>query len=476
MSRRREPLAVATAAAAFAAGYAVLAVLRHRSFGTGRFDLGNMTQAVWSTAHGRPLEATTLAGEQFVRLGTHFDPLLALVAPMWLVWPDPELLLVLQAVGLALGALPVFLLARKHLRSERAAVLVAVAYLLSPVLGWTALADFHAVALATPLLLGAWWFLDEERLVPFALCAVLTVATKEHVGLVVAGMGIWHAISRRRRVPGFPIAAAGVAISVLAAAVVIPYYSPSGSSDFYGRYEGIGGSPGEIARTALTDPLRMAREAGEGRDGAYLLRLAAPVAGLCLLAPTALIPAVPELALNLLSDTRTQTSIRHHYSAATLVALVVAAILGAARLARRGVPPAALRGVAVGAALVASYLLGPLPVWRALPGGEGLPAATFRVTAHDRYADGAVRLIPDDAVVSASNSLGAHLSERRRIYSFPRLLDATWVAVDESSPGYLDRFAPRDYARAIARLRRDPRWRLVLERDGVLVFRRRGPR
>ena len=28
-----------------------LAVLRHRSFETGRFDLGNMTQAVWSTAN-----------------------------------------------------------------------------------------------------------------------------------------------------------------------------------------------------------------------------------------------------------------------------------------------------------------------------------------------------------------------------------------------------------------------------------------
>ena len=125
------------------------------------------------------------------------------------------------------------------------------------------------------------------------------------------------------------------------------------------------------------------------------------------------------------------------------------------------------------AAIASAYVLGPLPPFRSLPGGDGLAWRTFDVTAHDRAAEAALEVIPDDAVVSASNSLGGHLSDRRRILSFPRLLDATWVAVDRTSPGYLDRIAPRPYARAIARLRADRRWTLVLERDGVLVFRRR---
>jgi hypothetical protein len=129
--------------------------------------------------------------------------------------------------------------------------------------------------------------------------------------------------------------------------------------------------------------------------------------------------------------------------------------------------------VVAAAALVSAYALGPLPIWRALPGGEGLPGETFRVTDHDREASRALRLIPPDAVVSASNSLGAHLSERRRVLSFPRLLAARWVAIDQTSPGYLDRIAPRPYARAIQRLRHDGRWELVHAGDGVLVFRRR---
>ena len=52
---------VYAAMAAYAAGFAALSILRHRALQTGRFDLGNMVQAVWSTAHGHPLAVTGCA-------------------------------------------------------------------------------------------------------------------------------------------------------------------------------------------------------------------------------------------------------------------------------------------------------------------------------------------------------------------------------------------------------------------------------
>ncbi len=78
-----------------------------------------MVQAVWSTAHGDVLSVTDSRGSRSpgsARTSTRSSRF----APLWWVWPDPELLLVVQAVAIALGALPVFLLARKHLGSERA--------------------------------------------------------------------------------------------------------------------------------------------------------------------------------------------------------------------------------------------------------------------------------------------------------------------------------------------------------------------
>jgi uncharacterized membrane protein len=461
------------ATAAFALGFAALAVLRDRAFATGRFDLGNMTQAVWSTRHGRFLEVTDLSGRQISRLGAHFDPILAVFAPFWVVWPDPSLLLVVQAAAVALGAPAVFLLARRRLDSERAGLAFALAYLLYPPVQWLVVTEFHPVALATPLLLWAFWFLEDDRLVAFAVVAGAACLTKEHVGLVVASLGLWHWLSHHRRREGVVIACVGTLVAILAIAVVVPHYAPGGGSPFASRYDAVGGSPAGIARTAVTHPGRVARAAAERRDGRYVSQLAWPLALLPLLSPASL-TAVPELAANVLSETRTQTSIHFHYTAGAIPGLVVGAILGAAWLVRRRaglLPWLSLGVVAVG--VVANIRLAPIPLWQHVPGGESLGADEWRLSAHDRVLARAVEVIPDRAAVSATNALGGHLSERRRILSFPRTAGAGWIAADRRQASYLDRIsAPVPFAAALRRIRADPRWRLVFSEDGVVVLRR----
>ncbi|HET7044843.1 MAG TPA: DUF2079 domain-containing protein [Gaiellaceae bacterium] len=465
-----------TAVGAYAAGFSALSLLRHRSFETGRFDLGNMTQAVYTTAHGHFLEVTSLHGEQISRLAAHVDPILALFAPLWWVWPSPDMLLTVQAIAIGLGALPVYRLALRHLGAERPALGLALAYLLYPPVQWLALNEFHPVALATPLLLWGIALLDEERPLAFCGVALLAIATKEEVGLVVAAIGLWYALARRRRAWGIGICVAGAAASAVAIGLVIPHFNAGASSAFYGRYSEVGGSAGGILKTAFTDPLHVLSVAFDGRGIGYLLDLLLPLALLPLAAPLLALTALPELAINLLSSTPTQTSIHFHYTAPILAPFVAAAVLGAGRIARerRGVAGLLASGAVV-ACLAGNWLLGPIPLWRHVPGGETLQARAAEVSAHDRIAAEAVALVQDGAVVSASNSLGAHLSARLRILSFPYVQDATWVAVDERSPGYADRIAPLPYATRIAALRRNPAWRLVFERDGVLLFRRVSP-
>jgi len=108
MNHRLQPVShsvskalVWTAMTAYAAGFASLSVLRHRAYTTGRYDLGNMVQAVWNTAHGHFLQMTSGDGVQISRLAAHFDPILAAFAPLWWIWPSAEMLLVVQAVVVA---------------------------------------------------------------------------------------------------------------------------------------------------------------------------------------------------------------------------------------------------------------------------------------------------------------------------------------------------------------------------------------
>jgi uncharacterized membrane protein len=424
--------AVGLLAAAFAGLFGTLSILRHRTFESGRFDLGNMTQAVWSTANGDVLAVTDVNGEQINRLGSHFDPILAALAPLWWIWPSPELLLVLQAVAVAAGAIPLYLLARRHLAEWPAAAL-AGAYLLLPPVQWLTVSDFHPVALATPALLAAWYFLDAGRLWPFALFAAAAMTTKEHVGLAVAGLGVWYALERRGRRTGVVIAVVAGAAALAAAFVVIPAFAPAGGV-FENRYE---------------------NPSLDGRDLGYVLRLLLPLALLPLAAAGALVAAVPELLLNVLSSTRTQTSLQTHYAATTAPALLVAAVFAVRRL---GSWAAVL---ALGAALAGVVALGPVG------------RVETEADAHDAVLRRAVALVPDGAAVSATNALGAHLSARERILSFPVLARADWVAIDSTRLTFMDSLRPDRSRGPLADLRRDSSWQIVFEEDGVLVARKR---
>ncbi len=443
--------------AVYAVGFGALAVQEHRAFETGRFDLGNMVQAVWSTAHGRPLEVTELDGEQINRLGAHVDPILAGFAPLWWLWPSPTMLLVVQAAAIALGALPVFWLARKHLGSERLGSLFALAYLAYAPVQWLALDEFHPVALACPLLLFAVWYLDERRLAAALPFLALAALTKEEIPLVIAGLGVWYALARGQRRAGAAIAVAGTALAAFFLAVVIPHFREGDPPAFYERYDAVGGSPGGIVKTAFTDPLVLVQAVTEARDLEYLLQLSLPLAALFLAAPLMLLPALPELAANLLSEVPTQTSIEFHYTAPIAPFLVAGAILGVAR-APRLVP------VVLIASLVGAVVLGPL--WA----GELRPD---RISEHDRIAARAVDLIPSGAPASSTNGLGAHLSARRRIFSFPVIRESEWVAVDLRRASYLDRrSAPSTTAVPLGRLLASGAWETVLAEDGIFVLRR----
>ena len=126
---RRYFIYVVIAMVVAAAILSLLAIQRYRDYYGGRFDLGNMTQAVYNTAHGHFLRTTAVDGKQISRLGAHVDPILAVFAIPWFVWPSPMMLLVGQAIIVALAAWPAYRLGLRILGDARAAFFCAVALL-----------------------------------------------------------------------------------------------------------------------------------------------------------------------------------------------------------------------------------------------------------------------------------------------------------------------------------------------------------
>ena len=447
----------------------------YSGFRLGRFDLGNMTQAVWSTAHGRPLDTTFLSGEQAARLGSHVDPILVLLAPLWVVSPTPLMLAAVQIAVVALGALPVYWLGRRHLGSERPAAFLALAYLAYPWLTWNAVDAMHPVTLAVPLFLFCVYFLDADRFWAAAPFALLALTTGELMGVTVAALGLWYGLARRRRGQGLALVGIGVGWTLFAIYVVVPAFA-SGSSPFFGYYASVGGSPAGVVKTLFTDPGAITSTLFTWNLLQLVVGLGAPLAGLFVLSPALTAVALPQLLASGLSDSPVMTEPRHHYTAAIVPFLVAATVLGVARLtvARRAF--AATLVLAACAAL--SLVLGAWPF--ALQENHFWYGAKVPPARLDALRS-AVALVPADAAVSSTNKAGAHLSARRYVYSVPVVGRADWVVLDTADPfvsvpgSPVLEPRPAVLAAFRRRLEHDARWHRVFDRAGVLVFRRSTP-
>jgi uncharacterized membrane protein len=454
---------VYSASGLFTLLFAAAAVVEFRAFQGQRLDLGDMTQAVWATAHGHFLRVTATNGHEIVRLGVHADPFLALLAPLWWIWPSPLMLLVVQAVAVGSGALPVYWLARKRLGNERAALGFAAAYLVYPATQFNALTDSgpHAVSAAVPLVLFAIWFLDNDRLVPFAVTALLAASTKEQIPLAVGCLGIWYAVSRGRRLAGAAIFVLGLVGTLVDFFIVIPHFAQAGPGPFLQRYAAVGGTPGGIMHTVVTHPETIAAAAISWHKAHFLLVLLLPFCGLWLLEPLVLLGAVPSIAIDLLSSKFDQTTLGYQYTAGIVPFVVAAAVLGAAR-AR----PAPTRLAAYAVLLTGVFAVGHTPLRAA---ADDLPAARSSSTLHEAKAH-ALSLIPAGVPVSATNQFGGYLSNRRFIYVFPLLGRARWAIVDRNDPSYSPLHSD---LLMLARLKASPDWRVVYTAHGVSVLERR---
>lgn len=478
---------VALAVLIYIVYFSLLVTTKQDAFKTNGEDLGIMDQALWSVLHGslfhqticNVLSDTNCAGPQGIsRFAIHFEPVLFPLSVVYLLWPDPKALLLVQVLVVASGAFPAFWLARLRLRQNWAAVPFALLYLLNPAQQYAVNFDFHAVTLVIALLLFALYFLFTRQTLWLWVFVVLCLACKEEIAGIIFLLGLWSLLLQRRWRVGLAMMTLSVGWT-LVALLVMHIASPSGHSLLASRYSSLGTSPMQAVLTLLTHPVALLRQhVLEPTHLRYLRTLLAPLGYLPLLAPWVLVLATPTLALNLLSSVPSMYSGDFQYNAEIIPLLLFASIEAtvlivwlfrwllvkmSSWLARRepvsvtrgspqrvfGRTPVALSLVqCVVLTLIVCFLLlrainstTQYNVYSAMPYAHGFIWPT--VTPHNRLASHFLAKIPADASVSTQTALVPHLSHRQSIYLFPYAVGhAEYILLD--TKGYTYPFA--DYS------------------------------
>lgn len=462
------------------------------------FDLGIHDQACWLVFHG---QNPFLSSRGLQVQADHFSPMAYLLAPLYFIWDDPRMLLLVQTLVLGSGAIPVYLLARQRLRSLGLALLLAILYLCQPCLMFANFFDFHFTTLLSTPLLWACYGLEVNDRRAYSASLVTGLMCSETAAMSMLGLVLLAFWRRGWKWALFTllIALGGLTFSLK----WVTWHNNGVATQYTNLYSHWGKNGKQVALHVLTHPLDTAWELNTTDNREYLLQVFGPAAFTPLLAPLELMPAAPVLAGNLLSWRESQHTIRYHYLVGILPFLMYAACAGSARLERKY--GARRVGWLLVIACVVGILVGPLHP------EEWPPSMAARGQALREIQS----FLPSGASLAVENTLGGVLSHRASAYLFPNpiqtaawgsrrqaLVDQSCLGLDPMMPGAWRRslsrqpvdyivadpgalggfpYLPPDRAYFLAETCASPDYGLVYAHNGVVVFskqshRRRPPK
>ncbi|MBX3190760.1 MAG: DUF2079 domain-containing protein [Labilithrix sp.] len=420
------------------------------------------TGVPWSSAYS---DATTN------HYGIHFSPIYHLTSLLYALRRSPTTLLVLENVAIALGALPLYGLARRLTGKASVALMLVGGYVLNPCTQALGTYDFHEIVFFVPLMLALAWAVEVERprLVWVVVALVLMIREDTPAYLLVYAAYLW--LTDRRKI-AIRVGAAAAIYIVLVHAMVMPALRSGDDYVFDDRYADLYrvGSKGKasVIGTLLTNPAYVLGYLMSVADKwEFVALVLLPVIALPLVSRRAVLLLVPGFAFSLLSSFRPQYSIAFHYTAPTLPFLYVATLVAIARF-----PPRTRLALAA-ATLLSTCLLaakhGRSPwlnaevvrseaAWRAAIYGERAP-----------LIHAALAKIPKEARVRATGNLLPHVAERLHAYIIPHGRDSEYTVNDYRPEGRNGVWYPRERA-YLLELLRSRTYGVYYGDDAVLVL------
>ncbi len=423
---RHGPLMVVLSGAVFYAVFMSFFALRwHFKLQTHIFDLAINNNLLYGGLDGVFMQSPVVFPNDPGRyLAAHAKFGCYLFLPIYALYPRAETLIVLQATLLGFGALPLFGFARKHISPWLAAVL-ALGYLCYYPMHSANFYEVKWVPVASFFLLSVIWAADAKRWVLCVIAFIWALLMREDLPIPLAVIGGFLLLTGHRPRAGLVMMLVAIAWFVFIRFFVM---QQAGSWWFPKMYKDLW-APGDtgfrsVIKTLLTNPPYVLDAVLVKRKVFYLLHLLVPIVFLPARRWYLWAAFIPGFLLTLLAtDYKPPTMFSFQYVMYWTPFVFVGAALALRALASTdggGVKARAAMVAILFSSAVLTYNYGAFSARTgSLKGGYGDINFEFSDAERERYANlrELMKLIPPEAVVAATERVGAHLSSRPVMYS-----------------------------------------------------------
>jgi uncharacterized membrane protein len=393
------------------------------------FDLGIFDQGIWLLSKGKDPFVTVRGLHLF---GDHIQFTIVFFVPLFWLWEDTRILLFAQSLVLSLGAIPLFLIARKKFKNKYIPLIFVLAYFLYPALHYLNLENFHPVVLSVPLLFFAFYFLEEKKYFYYFVFILLLLLTREELVLTIFAIGLYAFFFQNKKI-GLITMGASLLWLFLIFNVIFPYYIPFSHPNIRR-----GGNVLERSLQVLSNPKEiLALYSKENQK--YIFELFSPLAFLPILHLQTLFLALPALAINIITSWPYTHSIQYHYTYAIIPFVFISSVYAIDSIyklmKKRKFKFARFILYSILFIFLLSSILGNIFIGPDSTSIKNYRSIMERIINFNNFSEyekiryEAISLIPKNASVSATYLFVPHLSHREIIYMFPNpFKEAYWGA------------------------------------------------
>lgn len=460
--------------------FALISLVNHYCFRTYALDLGLYTNALYDYARFSWNDSSVFKETTENILADHFDLYLPLFSPLSYVFGTYTLLIV-QIVFILIGATGIYRLV-EHRFPDSGLKNYALTYFLVFFGIYSALAfDYHSNVVASMLV--PWLFLavDKRQLLKAALLALAILIGKENLSLwmIFIGLGLFIKYFKDVRLRYFLIGV--ILFSVIYFIVITGYVMPSLSSAGkypHFHYSKLGPNAGEALKYLISHPIESLRllfvnhipspEFDYVKAELWIFLILSGF--LCLFRPVYLLMLLPIIGQKLYHDNPAMWGINYQYSIefAPIFAIGIFETIAGWKQKR----------VRVIASLVSIFLAFVCSVRSMDRSIIYVEKARIRVYQAKHYkrdfpideAYRILKIIPDEAVVSAHACFIPQIALRPTVYQFPIVKDAEYILLSPKEGTFP--LTKEQFTAEADRFTHSPEWKVIVQNENFILLKK----